>query len=271
MNVTMMNAYEYIYVKRQVFSLTGLDLDCYKTPQVQRCLRTYLVQSGHPDWHRFFRTISTDPAEVSKLEDYLITNVSTFFRDTEKFEYLQNSILPDLLRGHPKLNVWSAGCSHGHETFTLAIILAEATGFYRQHYILGTDVDRSALNQAQNGGPYTDEQVAKIPPPLLDRYFTRHPNDSRDDGHYIIRILRRKVSFRYQNLLADSFERGLDLIVCRNVATYFAAEVENRLYKRFYEALRPGGVLFVGSTKVISKASELGFETAGTSFYRRKE
>ena len=268
---TMMEAREYTYIKRQVFSLTGLDLGCYKTPQVQRRLRTYLVRSGHPGWHRFFRTISDAPAEVSKFKDYLTINVSSFFRDTEKFEYLQNSILPGLLRGHPKLNVWSAGCSHGHEAYTLAIILAETSGFYRRHYILGTDIDRSALDRAQAGGPYTGEEVTKIPAPLLDRYLARHPSGSRDDGHYIIESLRRRMSFRYQNLLADSFERGFDLIVCRNVVIYFTAEVKNRLYKRFYEALRPGGVLFVGGTEVISKASELGFETAGISFYRRKE
>ena len=51
---------------------------------------------------------------------------------------------------------------------------------------------------------------------------------------------------------------------------YFTAEVKNRLYRRFHDALRPGGVLFVGGTEVISKAPELGFEVSGISFYRRK-
>ena len=175
------------------------------------------------------------------------------------------------MRGRPKLRVWSAGCSHGHEPYSLAITLAEVTGFYRRHYILGTDIDRSALERAQTGGPYTDEEATKVPPPLLDRYFARHPSGNHGDGHYIIESLRRRMSFRYQNLLADPFERGFDLIVCRNVVIYFTAEVKDRLYKRFYEALRPGGVLFVGGTEIISKASDLGFETAGISFYRRKE
>ena len=75
----------------------------------------------------------------------------------------------------------------------------------------------------------------------------------------------------YHNLLADRFESGFDLIVCRNVLIYFTAEVKSRLYKQFYDALRPGGVSFVGSAEVVFQAADLGFEIAGVSFYRRKE
>jgi chemotaxis protein methyltransferase CheR len=52
---------------------------------------------------------------------------------------------------------------------------------------------------------------------------------------------------------------------------YFTAEVKDRLYRRFRDALRPGGVLFVGGTEVVSQAASLGFETAGISFYRRTQ
>ena len=277
---TMMEAREYTYVKRQVFSLTGLDLGCYKTPQVQRRLRTYLMRSGYPNWHRFFRTISNDPAEVNKFKDYLTINVSSFFRDTEKFERLQSTILPELMRTvsprRSKLRVWSAGCSHGYEPYSLAMLLAEATGLYRQHYVLATDIDRSALKRAQTGGPYSTDQVAKLLPRLLTRYFC--PGNTRGDvscaatdDYYIIESIKRQVTFRYHNLLADRFERGFDLIVCRNVVIYFTAAVKERLYRQFYDALRPGGVLFVGGTEVVFKAADLGFETAGISFYRRKK
>jgi chemotaxis protein methyltransferase CheR len=260
-----MEAREYIFVKRKVLNLTGVDLDCYKTPQVQRRLRTYLVRSGHADWHRFFRDIQDDQAALGKFKDYLTINVSSFFRDIEKFEYLRKAILPELTNGHPKLRVWSAGCSHGHEPYTLSILLAEATGIYRQHEILATDIDRSALDRAQAGGPYSTDEVDKVPPHLLDRYFR-----ACDDGYYVIQSLRRKITFHYHNLLADSFEGGFDMIVCRNVVIYFTAEVKERLYKRFLQALRPGGILFVGSTEVVPGATNLGLESAGISFYRRK-
>ena len=113
----MMDTREYVFIKRKVLNLTGVDLSCYKTPQVQRRLGTYLVRSGHPDWHKFFRAISDDPAAVTKLKDYLTINVSAFFRDEDKYQHLQESIIPELTRGRAPLRVWSAGCSHGHEPY----------------------------------------------------------------------------------------------------------------------------------------------------------
>ena len=259
-----MDTLEYSYVKRKVLNLTGVDLNCYKTPQVQRRLKTYLLRSGHATWRSFFSAVPGDPVALSKLKDYLTINVSSFFRDADKFEYLRETILPQLLRGHPKLRLWSAGCSRGHEPYTLAIMLAEATGPYRPHHILATDIDHSALEWAQAGGPYSADEVGNVPPALLSRYFKAH-----EDGYRVIKSLQRRLTFRYHNLLADPFESGFDLIVCRNVVIYFTAEVKDRLYQRFHDALRPGGVLFVGGTEFLAKAADIGFKSAGISFYRR--
>ncbi len=262
--IEMIEAREYVFIKRKIFNLTGVDLSCYKTPQVQRRLKTYLIRSGYTDWHRFFRDIQNDSLAVSNLKDYLTINVSSFFRDTEKFDYLRDTILPELLHGHRKLRIWSAGCSKGHEPYSLAMMLSEATGLYRQHYILATDIDRSALNHTEAGGPYTEEEVSKLPPSFLERYFRL-----ADDGYYVIDKLPRRLTIRYQNLLSDPFEDNFDLIVCRNVVIYFTTEVKERLYRRFHQSLRQGGILFVGGTEVIPRVTDVGFETAGISFYRR--
>lgn len=260
-----MDQCEYIFVKRKVLSLTGVDLDCYKSQQVQRRLATYLVRSGMSNWHEFFQAIQGDPAAIARFRDYLTINVSAFFRDEDKFAYLQHTVLPELLAGNLRLRVWSAGCSYGHEPYSLAILLAETTGFYRRHEILATDIDVSALARAQAGGPYSAGEVSKVPPAWLERYFRARP-----DGYYVVEALRRNITFRVHNLLADPFERSFDLIVCRNVVIYFTQEVKERLYRQFHEALRPGGVLFVGGTEVIPQPQALGFEPFGISFYRRR-
>ncbi len=279
-----MEAQEYSYVKREILKLTGVDLNCYKTPQVQRRLRTFLLRSGYNVWTDFFHALQDDAdidrasVTLANLKDYLTINVSSFFRDPDKFEYLRESILPELLRNRPRLHVWSAGCSHGHEPYTLAILLAEATGINCRHRILATDIDHSALERARAGGPYSAEEVGNLPPLLLSRYFEVYRDiDSRarsrsaasESSYRITQSLRNRITYRYHNLLADPFENGFDLIVCRNVVIYFTPEVKARLYDRFHQALRPGGVLFVGGTEFLSKASDIGFESAGMSFYRR--
>lgn len=77
------------------------------------------------------------------------------------------------------------------------------------------------------------------------------------------------MTFEQQNLLSARFKRGYDLIVCRNVMIYFTEETKRELYQKFSEALRPGGVLFVGSTEQIFNPGQYQFETESTFFYRK--
>lgn len=287
-----MDAREYDYIKKEILATTGVDLDFYKAPQMQRRLGTYLIRSGQPDWRTFFRNIKNDDVARRQLKDYLTINVSSFFRDIDKYTYLRETILPELLSakiavrqrgkslremrraGQPNgatalasggLRVWSAGCSRGQEPYSLAILLAELSGAFTKHYILASDLDRSALAIAEAGGPYSKDDVGAVSDILLKRYF-----DERNGKYFVKDSLRQKITFRQHNMLTDSFETEFDLIVCRNVVIYFTAEVKDKLYRRFHDSLGPGGIMFVGGTEIISKASEIGFEPAGISFYRRR-
>jgi chemotaxis protein methyltransferase CheR len=259
-----MRTQEYNFIKHKIHKLMDVDLNCYKSTQMQRRLETYLLQSGHATWVSFFRAIENDAVAIGKLKDYLTINVSSFFRDPERFEHLRKHLLPDMLKHSPRLRMWSAGCSHGQEPYSLAMLLAEAVGSNSQHFILATDLDRSALDRARAGGPYSADNVANVSTRLLRRYFREY-----NGSYYVNEQLRRQVIFRQHNLLQSSFESGFDLIVCRNVIIYFTAEIKEHLYKRFHDALRPGGMFFAGNTEVISQAANMGFKATGASFYRR--
>jgi len=265
-----MDENDYTLIKREILRLMDIDLSGYKSPQMQRRLKTYLLRSGQPGWAEFFRLIRNNPDEIAKLKDYLTINVTAFFRDTEKFNYLEKNIFPELLKNSSTLRIWSAGCSRGHEPYSIALMLNKLTGTYRRHKIVATDLDRSALAWAGAGGPYTKDEIKNIDPLTLKQNFTLKP-----EGYYITEKIRQKVQFSQQNLLSDTFlpitERkgNFDLVICRNVVIYFTAEIKDMLYRRFYEMLRPGGVLFVGGTEIVSKATEIGFQSAGISFYRR--
>ena len=250
-------------------NLTDIDLNYYPSPGVQRRLETYLLQSSHSNWRNFFYAISNDPTRLGKFKDYLNRNVSAFFYDTEMFEYLQKSILPELARmaspQHLNLRVWSVGCTCGYDAYSLAIILAEATGFYRRHYILATDIDRSTIKYARSGGPYSAKEVEKVPPHLLERYFDHRSNGIRDGGYYVAEGMRRKVAFRRQNPLAIPSEGKFDIIVCRDAMLHLTA-------RRLCDMLRPGGVLSVNKESATAiPRSVRDLQVANTSFYRRKK
>jgi len=71
-------------------------------------------------------------------------------------------------------------------------------------------------------------------------------------------------------MLSSPFPKDMDLIICRNVVIYFTGETKDVLYRKFYGALRPGGILFVGATEIIPRPQEIGFRSFGISFYKKE-
>jgi chemotaxis protein methyltransferase CheR len=261
----------YRQIKTRVQSLMGINLDPYKDEQMRRRLDSWLARSAAPDWDTYFFRIKDNAAEMERFRDYLTINVTEFFRDPERWNYVRQNILPELLQKSNTdkkldgsgLRIWSAGCSTGAEAGTLSILLDELSPG-KKHYILATDLDRGALVKAKAGGPYVAEEVRNLSPVQKSNYLK-----PGGPPYYLNSSLVNRVTFREQNLLADTFETNFDLIVCRNVVIYFTAETKTFLYQKFHDALRLGGVLFVGGTEIIPRPQEFGYRSTGFSFYIR--
>jgi len=261
-----MDERDYSLVQRRVLELTRVDLNNYKSQQVQRRLNTLLARSGHATWQAYLAHLQRDREALQSFRDYLTINVTEFFRDAPKWEYLERTVLPELLRHRRRLRIWSAGCSHGAEPYTLAILLDELSGAATRHHILATDIDEAMLATARRGGGYPAAEVKAVTPARLARYF-----EAQGDTYTVRPDLRGRVTFRAHNLLHDPFEGDFDLIVCRNVVIYFVEETKRALYQRFAQALRPGGVLFVGGTEIVPAMPALPLGNIAISFYRRRE
>lgn len=189
-------------------------------------------------------------------------NVSEFYRNYKRWEVLETKILPRLLQENKSLKIWSAACSTGEEPYTIAMMLSEHMTLSGRT-ITATDIDRNAIQRARNG-LYPERSLNEVPSEMKARYFTQEGS-----LYKLNEELRKNVTFKQQNLLSDPFEGNYDLIVCRNVLIYFTEEAKNLLYKKFNASLRPGGVLFVGSTEQIFNPSQYGFETEDTFFYKK--
>ncbi len=106
--------------------------------------------------------------------NYIAINVSEFFRDTLLFSQLEKNIMPMLLGQSSQLKIRSAGCSHGEEPFTLAMIL-DRIAPSQFHSILATDIDEEACAKPDRG-PYTADVMKGIAPDTIEKYFVKHPN-----------------------------------------------------------------------------------------------
>lgn len=255
----------YQKIKKVVKSDLGIDLDHYKDEQMRRRLDSWLIRSGTKDWDEYFAKIKVDKDELLKFRNYLTINVTEFYRDTERWKHLQGTVLPMILKdaGPRNLRIWSAGCSIGAEPFTLGMILEDLTPT-RKHYILGTDLDKGAIARATSGGAFIAEEIRGLSPAQRATYL-------RPGGppFHVVDSLIKKITFREQNMISDTFEGDFDLIVCRNVVIYFTGETKDILYKKFTAALRKGGVLFIGGTEIIPHPQEFGLRSIGISFYQK--
>lgn len=262
-DITQVNEQDWSIFKQKLKNKTGIDLDLYKEAQMKRRINNLVVRKGYQTFSTYFDFAVKDKDEFASFIEYLTINVSEFFRTPEKFSELESVIIPELLQKSPKLNIWSAGCSIGAEPYSIAMILDEKTPGTR-HRILASDLDIDILAKAKEG-IYTDNELKAIAINRKQRYFTK-----TDDGKYAVSAaIKAKIEFRRHNLLKDPFETGFDLILCRNVVIYFTEEAKDKLYKEFFKALKPGGILFVGGTEAVLNYREMGYENHRPFFYRR--
>ncbi|MFZ3101849.1 MAG: protein-glutamate O-methyltransferase CheR [Desulfitobacteriaceae bacterium] len=242
---------------------SGLDLNFYKQNQMQRRILSFINSHGYKTYPEFLKVIDEDKELYDAFFKHLTINVSQFFRDANQWSILRETILPKILASKPSLKLWSAGCSSGQEPYSLAITLVE----YFPHIsftITASDIDPNILHQAKIG-LYKQNDFVSTPPALLQKYFT-----TTDKGYQINDNIKRHVTFLKQNLLTDRFESGFDFVACRNVVIYFTEEAKELLYKKFKDSLRPGGILFTGSTEHLFGMNHLCLKPVSSFFYQKQ-
>ena len=241
---------------------TSIDLTQYKENQMRRRLTTLRMKHGFQTFSSYYKALMSESRLLEEFLDRMTINVSEFWRNPNRWHLLNERFLGPMAKSNVRLQIWSAACSTGEEPYTIAMML-DALGALDRASILATDIDDNVLAKAREG-KYVERQVQEVPPAFLSRYFVKS-----QERYGVIDRLRKAVRFQKQNLLLDRFGSHYDLIVCRNVMIYFTDEAKKGLYHKFAQALKPGGILFVGSTEQIFNPKQFGLEAADTFFYRR--
>jgi chemotaxis protein methyltransferase CheR len=230
---------------------------------MQRRISNLMTRHNVTKYMDFFQLIDKDETLYRYFIDYLTINVTEFFRTPEKFVELEQKVVPDLLQQSSKLKIWSAGCSTGAEPYSFSIMMSDVTPRVK-HQILASDLDVKMLAKAKEG-IYQNNELKNVSPARLAKYFKQVDKDR----YGVTPDVKEGITFQHHNLLLDKYDSGFDLISCRNVVIYFTEDAKDKLYRRFLEALRPGGVLFVGGTEAILNFRDIGFQHYMPFFYRK--
>lgn len=228
----------------------NFDLYSYKPLSMKRRLAAHLRSVGCLDPELYSAQLEESPFEQKRLIAALGIQVSQFFRNPTTFVALQLRILPDLLgaarRQKSRLRVWSVGCAHGEEPYSVALLLNTLRRDTDACSILATDLSSAALKIAKQGD-YRADRIKDVPPELLRNYF-----EQRGEFYRIRPEVRRQVQFFRHDIVAEQSFYRADLILCRNLLIYFSRQKQQQIIELLAKALLPGGYLVLGRAETMA-------------------
>ncbi|HEY0942019.1 MAG TPA: protein-glutamate O-methyltransferase CheR [Steroidobacter sp.] len=258
---------EFALFQRFIFDAAGITLSESKKALVSSRLSKRLDERRLSSFADYFKVLSSgqDAQEVQVAIDLLTTNETYFFRESKHFELLREQAEQARGRSTP-FKVWSAACSTGEETYSIAMVLA-ATLQYAPFEVLGSDISSRVLDRARTGH-YPVSRATHIPRAYLQQFCLRGTQDQ--EGTILVdRPLRERVRFMLINLNTTLPRIGpFDVIFLRNVMIYFSADTKRQVAERALSVLKPGGYLLIGHAETLNELNVNAIAVA-PSIYRK--
>lgn len=238
----------------------GIKMPAEKKIMVQSRLTSRLKTLNFTSFDEYldyvFSPTSKGREEIALMINQITTNLTNFFRESNHFDFMTNTILPEFLqKGIQNIELWSAGCSTGQEPYTLAIVMEEYLRQNKNSFsafsILATDISSRVLDTALNA-VYPASEAESLPLELKKRYFLKSKSDSNPQVR-LKPFIREKVTFKRLNFMDSSYkEMGKKhIIFCRNVLIYFDKPTQEKVVRKLTEQLLPGGYIFLGHSETI--------------------
>jgi chemotaxis protein methyltransferase CheR len=236
------------------------DFRDYSQSTIKRRLLLVMDQYRLPSISALQEKLFLEKDFFGVILQYLTIPTTEMFRDPAYFQSVRNYVVP-VLKTYPSLKVWVAGCSHGEELYSLAILFKEE-GIFERTLFYATDINPQSLEIAERG-IYTAEAIQKYTENhhraggkgSLSAYY-----DSRYESVAMVPDLRKNVVFADHSLATDTVFSEIHFISCRNVLIYFNRELQNRALTLFLDSLCHRGFLGLGSKETIQ------FSSAGPGF-----
>jgi chemotaxis protein methyltransferase CheR len=201
-------------------------------------------------------------AELRQLLNEITIGETCLFRSQPQLDALRKVILPEIVKEKTKqitkrLRIWSAGCSTGEESYTLAMNMLEERDRLLQGWtieILATDLNDRSVETAKAGiyGEYALRNTSD--------YYKRKYFSTVDERKLQVRPeVKQLITFSRLNLQDDSkmlFMKGMDVVFCCNVLIYFDGVSKSKVISHFFSNLNFGGYFFLGTSESLMKLND---------------
>ncbi len=226
-----------------------LDFSDYKISTILRRTKRRAAYHDFTSLKKYFEFLKSTPEEIGALSKDFLISVTTFFRDRESFDYIQQNVIPGILQNlapSEELKLWVAGCATGEEVYSLAMLIAEQlTGNleFTVVKIFATDIDSAALIHAGKG-IYHPDTLKHVSQDRLERHFLKE-----GDNYRIKPALRKMAIFAQHDLVKNPPYCNMHFISCRNLLIYMAPVLQRKIFSMLLFGLKLDGYLFLGSSE----------------------
>jgi chemotaxis protein methyltransferase CheR len=254
-------------IKDFLYDSSGIHLSDAKRSLVNSRLSNRLRMLSLSSFEEYFDLAMhvDNVSERTWMIDKLTTNETYFFREPEHFIFLH-----ELLTNNKKKTswrIWSGASSSGDETYTIAMVMADALGLNREWLVKGSDLSTKVLKMAALGH-YPLTRNEGIDSKRLRKYCLK--GVGAQAGTFMIDPnLKNHCVFSQQNLMdsCDSLGR-FDVIFLRNVMIYFDTESKQRVLKNVLRQLKTGGYFFISHTESLMNIDHT-LSQVSPSIYRK--
>ena len=205
---------------KEAAPLFGLQWRPFQRRGIKRKVERRIVEVGFSHFEEYLLKVQKDPEEQSHLSKILTVTISRFFRDKEVFDFLENSIIPTIIKNKKEkdeFKIWSIGCASGEEPYSLSLLWKEKFGknFPQIHLsILATDINEALLKRAKEG-KYKKSSLKEVPEEILRRFF------KIENGFYILdRSIRESVEFKKHDIIHEEPFSGMDMRLLSKFSVY---------------------------------------------------
>ncbi len=261
----------------------GIALSKEKSYLLENKLSTLLPQYGLSSLEELYlkACLEENPEIIEEIIEAVAINETFWFRDKTPWQIIEDILLPDFIRQYRNsfkdgLKIWSAACSNGQEPYSIAMCVNR---FLRVNgitdvpenkiEILATDISKQALLKAA-AGEYDGISISRgLEDQYKFLYFSKVGRTWRLNEE-----IKRRVNFGQFNLIGRDYPyKQYDIIFCRNVLIYFSGRFKKQVMEGMARALKPGGILFIGSSELFEDyGKDFSMEQYQNGiFYRKKE
>jgi chemotaxis protein methyltransferase CheR len=266
---------DFKFVCQFVYQRAGIVLAENKREMVYRRFTRIVRERKLDSFSDYCQLLRDQPKQE---ENYFInavtTNLTSFFREQHHFDYLRDHEIPKLMEQNTadkRIRIWSSASSTGEEPYSLAMTFLEAMNTAIDQWdvkILATDIDCNVLETCKTG-IYDSKKLGDLSDNFIKKYFHKGLGSDNQNKFKVDKKLTQLLTFKKLNLLHDWPMKGpFDVIFCRNVIIYFDKPTQHELFARYYQMLKPGGLLMLGHSENLGDFQPY-FENVGRTIFRK--